>query len=69
MEWLKLNNPAGHLDPGESPTQGCSRVALEETAYQFTPTALDGVKHIAVAHMQMPVVGAGQGNDPQPSMP
>jgi len=40
---LKLNNPAGHLDPGESPQQGCAREALEETAYDFTPTALVGV--------------------------
>lgn len=40
---LKLNNPAGHLDPGESPLQGCVRETLEETAYHFTPTALVGV--------------------------
>lgn len=42
-EGLKLNNPAGHLDPGESPADGCAREALEETAYRFTPTALVGV--------------------------
>jgi 8-oxo-dGTP pyrophosphatase MutT (NUDIX family) len=42
-EGLRLNNPAGHLDPGESPAQGCAREALEETAYQFEPTALVGV--------------------------
>ncbi|HSW16024.1 MAG TPA: NUDIX hydrolase [Ramlibacter sp.] len=42
-EGLKLNNPAGHLDPGESPAQGCAREALEETAYGFEPTALVGV--------------------------
>jgi 8-oxo-dGTP pyrophosphatase MutT (NUDIX family) len=40
---LKLNNPAGHLDPGESPVQGCAREAVEETAHVFTPTALLGV--------------------------
>lgn len=40
---LKLNNPAGHLDPGESPQDGCAREALEETAHEFTPTALVGV--------------------------
>jgi phosphatase NudJ len=40
---LKLNNPAGHLDPGESPAQGCAREALEESAHEFTPTALLGV--------------------------
>ena len=40
---LKLNNPAGHLDPGESPADGCAREALEETTWTFTPTALVGV--------------------------
>ena len=42
-EGLRLNNPAGHLDPGESPAEGCAREALEETAHAFTPTALVGV--------------------------
>ena len=42
-EGLRLNNPAGHLDPGESPVAACARETLEETAYQFTPQALVGV--------------------------
>jgi 8-oxo-dGTP pyrophosphatase MutT (NUDIX family) len=42
-EGLRLNNPAGHLDPGESPAQGCARETLEETAWHFTPTALVGI--------------------------
>jgi 8-oxo-dGTP pyrophosphatase MutT (NUDIX family) len=42
-EGLKLNNPAGHLDPGESPAEGCAREALEETAYEFKPTYLLGI--------------------------
>ena len=42
-EGLKLNNPAGHLDPGESPQQGAVREALEETACVFTPDRLLGV--------------------------
>jgi 8-oxo-dGTP pyrophosphatase MutT (NUDIX family) len=40
---LRLNNPAGHLDPGESPVAACARETLEETAYQFTPQAVVGV--------------------------
>ena len=40
---LRLNTPAGHLDPGESPADGCAREALEETAHRFTPTALVGI--------------------------
>ena len=42
-EGLRLNNPAGHLEPGESPASGCAREALEETAHPFTPTALVGI--------------------------
>lgn len=42
-EGLRLNNPAGHLDPRESPAQGCSREVLEETAYAFTPGYLVGL--------------------------
>ena len=42
-EGLKLNNPAGHLDPEESPEQGVVREALEETARVFTPDRLVGV--------------------------
>jgi 8-oxo-dGTP pyrophosphatase MutT (NUDIX family) len=40
---LLLNTPAGHLDPGESPAEGCVRETLEETAHHFTPTALIGI--------------------------
>jgi phosphatase NudJ len=42
-EGLKINNPAGHLDPGETPAEGCAREALEETAWRFHPTALLGM--------------------------
>jgi phosphatase NudJ len=42
-EGLRINNPAGHLDPGETPAEGCAREALEETAWQFRPTHLLGI--------------------------
>jgi phosphatase NudJ len=42
-EGLRINNPAGHLDPGETPAEGCAREALEETAWNFHPTQLLGV--------------------------
>jgi 8-oxo-dGTP pyrophosphatase MutT (NUDIX family) len=42
-EGLRLNNPAGHLDPGEAPEVGCAREALEETTHTFSPTALVGI--------------------------
>jgi 8-oxo-dGTP pyrophosphatase MutT (NUDIX family) len=42
-EGLRLNNPAGHLDPGESLIEATVREVLEETACVFTPTALLGI--------------------------
>ena len=43
QDGLRLNNPAGHLDPGENPIQACARETLEETAFHFTPDALVGI--------------------------
>ena len=40
---LVLNQPAGHLDPGESLVAACRREAMEETAHHFEPTALVGI--------------------------
>ena len=40
---LRLNQPAGHLDEGESLVAACAREALEETAWGFRPTALVGI--------------------------
>jgi 8-oxo-dGTP pyrophosphatase MutT (NUDIX family) len=49
-EGLKLNSPAGHLDAGESPVEGCARETLEETAHRFTPGALVGI-YMARSHV------------------
>ena len=38
-----LNQPAGHLDPGESLVAACAREVLEETAHRFAPAGLVGV--------------------------
>ncbi len=38
-----LNQPAGHLDPGESLVAACARRALQGTAHRFMPMALVGV--------------------------
>lgn len=53
-EGLRLNNPAGHLDPGESPVDGCRREALEETTHAFEPTGLVG---IYLSRFQRPASG------------
>ena len=42
-EGLRLNNPAGHLDEGETLLEAVVREALEETARVFRPEALLGV--------------------------
>ena len=38
-----LNQPAGHLDPGETLVGAVAREVLEETAHRFVPTALLGI--------------------------
>ena len=53
-EGLRLNNPAGHLDPGEGPVEACAREALEETAHRFTPTHLVG---LYLSRFQRPATG------------
>lgn len=40
---LLLNNPAGHLEEGESLIEACVRETLEETGCGFVPTALVGI--------------------------
>ena len=40
---LRINQPAGHLEGGESLAAGAVRETLEETGYRVTPTALVGI--------------------------
>ena len=42
-EGIRFNQPAGHLDEGESLVAACTREAMEETAHEFVPTELVGV--------------------------
>lgn len=41
----RFNQPAGHLEDGETLIQAVIRETLEETAYDFTPEALLGIYH------------------------
>lgn len=40
---MTLNQPAGHLESGESLIEAAIRETQEETAWQFNPTALTGI--------------------------
>lgn len=42
-----LNQPAGHLEPGESLLQAVAREALEETGRSFEPAGLVGIYRYA----------------------
>ena len=44
-EGIRLNQPAGHVENGESLIEAVVREAREETAYRFTPQSLLGVYH------------------------
>ena len=41
----RYNQPAGHLEDGESLIQAVIRETMEESAYEFTPEALLGIYH------------------------
>ncbi len=43
VDGRRYNNPAGHLEEGETPEQGVQREVLEETTCTFTPHCVVGV--------------------------
>ncbi len=68
-EGVLFNQPAGHLDPGESLTAGVARETLEETAYSFAPTAVLGIYQYRrerpdVTYLRFAFVGGITGHDP-----
>ena len=67
---LVLNQPAGHLDPGESLIAACRREVLEETAHAFEPRALVGVYRWHYAAKDVTFLRfcfAGEAGDADPS--
>jgi ADP-ribose pyrophosphatase YjhB (NUDIX family) len=60
---IRLNQPAGHLEPGESFEQAVIRETLEETAHDFTPTGLLGIyrfvpeEGVAQTHIRLAFTG------------
>jgi 8-oxo-dGTP pyrophosphatase MutT (NUDIX family) len=68
-EGVRLNQPAGHLEPDESLLEAVAREALEETAYQFVPRHLIGVyrwRHPAkgVSYVRFAFSGEIVGHEP-----
>lgn len=57
---LKLNQPAGHLERGESLAAACTREALEETGYEFAPHFLLGAY---LARTEPARTGAAEGGE------
>jgi len=59
---LLLNQPAGHLESGESVVAAAVRETLEETAWEFTPEHLIGVyrwhaPHSAISYLRFAFCG------------
>ena len=67
---IRLNQPAGHLDEGESLAAACSRETLEETAWHFTPTALVGIYQWPrpagdITYLRFAFCGTADGHEPE----
>ena len=64
-----FNQPAGHLDPGESPVQAAIRETLEETAWHFQPVAVVSVylwtyRVTGVSYFRVAFCGDCTGHEP-----
>lgn len=65
-EGLRINQPAGHLETGESIADGAIREALEETGYRFVPEWVVGIYRWAHpggkrVYVRIALSGAAQG--------
>ncbi len=65
---VRFNQPAGHLEPGESLLAAVSRETLEESAYSFIPQHLLGIYHwhsteSATTYLRFAFIGTLAGHD------
>jgi 8-oxo-dGTP pyrophosphatase MutT (NUDIX family) len=68
-EGIRINQPAGRLEPGESILHAVVRETLEETAYAFVPRCLVGVyrwQHPAkgLTYLRFALAGEATGLEP-----
>lgn len=66
-EGIRLNQPAGHLEDGETLLEGVIRETYEETAHHFQPEHLLGVYHWRssreVTYLRFAFTGSITGHD------
>ena len=65
-----INQPAGHLEPGESLIEAVCREVLEETCCRFEPTGVVGIYQWTVpdsGHQYLRVCFVGEVGPPDPS--
>jgi 8-oxo-dGTP pyrophosphatase MutT (NUDIX family) len=68
----RFNQPAGHLEDGESLVDAAIRECLEETAWRFEPEALVGIyrwRNVSLADTYLRVTFAGHCTAHQPDLP
>lgn len=70
---LRINQPAGHLEQGESLLEAAKREANEETAYVFEPEALLGVyqwQHPTrdITYMRFAFIGQASQHKPEQAL-
>ena len=71
-ERLVINQPAGHLEPGESLVDGAVREVQEETGWRFAPQGVVGIYRWTHARENKTYVRAcffGTGHDHNPAQP
>ncbi len=69
-EGIRLNQPAGHLEPGESLVQAAVRECLEETGYHFHPQHLVGIYQWprpdgSITYLRFAFLGELRGYEPE----
>lgn len=67
---VMFNQPAGHLEEGETLLEAVRREAWEETAHHFEPTVLLGVYHWKhpkkdITYLRFAFLGTATGHDPE----